>query len=138
MGKYFKISELLHSDIAEREHIDNTPDDGDLENLQKLIDAVLDPVRERFGSGIYVTSGLRKELLNKRVKGSPTSQHKKGEAADLVPCNGNVIGLFNLCCEMIKNGEINVGQLINENNGAWVHISLPTEKLHNQILHING
>jgi len=37
--------------------------------------------------------------------------------------------------QMIDNGEIKVGQLIDEYDYKWIHISLPYKKV-NQILHL--
>ena len=44
--------------------------------------------------------------------------------------------LFDLAKQMIENKEIIVGQLINEYNYNWVHISIPDGKHKNQILAI--
>lgn len=80
-----------------------------------------------------MTSGYRSEALNKAVRGSATSQHLKGEAADIVSDDNKKLWL--LICDMISNGEITVGQLIDEKK-LWIHISLPNERHHNQILHL--
>ena len=52
-------------------------------NIMALVDNVLDPARERYGTGIHVNSGYRTEAYNKRVGGTPGSQHccKGGSAA---------------------------------------------------------
>ena len=44
---------------------------------------MLDPLREWYGKPITVNSGYRCPELNVAVKGSKTSQHMKGEAADI-------------------------------------------------------
>jgi hypothetical protein len=44
---------------------------------------VLDPVREVLGGPVEITSGYRTDETNRLIKGSPTSQHKSGEAADI-------------------------------------------------------
>lgn len=133
--KYFSIGELIKSDVANTYGINNSPDMESKLNLIRLVDELLDPVRERWGSPIIVTSGYRCDKLNShpKVKGSKTSQHRYGQAADIIPKNGDVKGLFELIVSMIKSGELEVGQLINEYDYSWVHISLPTERLHNEI-----
>lgn len=133
---YFKLSELLHSETARQQKVENLPEFDDIENIQRLIDDVLDPIRERWGSPIVINSGFRNNKVNKLVKGSSTSQHRYGQAADIVPKRGSVKDLFEMCKTMVEDGEIEVGQLIDEYDYKWVHISLPTDKLHNQILHI--
>lgn len=131
--KYFSIRELIKSDIADTHNIDNTPDMESKLNLISLIDNVLDPVREKWESPIIVSSGYRCDKLNSRMKGSKTSQHRFGQAADIRPKNGDVKGLFEMIVSMIKSGELEVGQLIDEYDYSWIHISLPTERLHNEI-----
>ena len=53
------------------------------ENIEALVQAVLDPARERYGQPIYVNSGYRCPRHNAAVGGVPNSQHMRGEAADI-------------------------------------------------------
>lgn len=52
-------------------------------NIEALVEAVLDPARERLGKPLTVTSGYRCPKHNLAVGGVVNSQHMKGEAADL-------------------------------------------------------
>ena len=131
--KNFTLSELVASDTATRMGIDNSPDDKATANLRLLATAILQPLRDKYGKPITVTSGYRCTALNKAVGGVATSQHLKGEASDIV-CD-DVKALFNLAKKMVESGQIQVGQLIDE-YGRWVHISLPSNKHKNQILHL--
>lgn len=82
--KYFSISELTYSTKARELHIDNSPFSYTIiDNLTNLIDNLLDPIREMWGKPLHVNSGYRCSALNKAVGGKPTSQHLKGEAADI-------------------------------------------------------
>jgi len=78
--------------------------------------------------------------LNNAVGGAKSSQHCKGEAADIRSVSDSIQDnkeLFNLILNMINKGEIKVGQLIDEYGYNWVHVSLPrVGKVNNQILHI--
>jgi hypothetical protein len=76
--KYFTIEELCQSETAERLKINNEPTDEIIQHLELLIDCLLDPIREAWGSAIIVNSGYRCEELNKAVGGSKTSVHKLG------------------------------------------------------------
>lgn len=139
--KYFTYNELIRSDTALKMGIDNIPDSPEIrENLLKLGETILDSIRERWHSPIRVTSGYRSKQLNKAVGGSRTSQHLVGEAADIVPTNGDVRGLFILIKRMINNGEIEVGQAILEYGGSsrprWIHVSLRNSRHHNEIRYI--
>lgn len=131
--KYFDLEELLFSTTALNRKIVSLPSWKIVENLNRLATEILDVVREEYGSAVYVSSGYRSEKLNAAVKGSIKSQHPKGEAADIYAKDTK--RLFDTCKRLIEEGRISVGQLIDENNYSWVHISLPTLERNNQILH---
>ena len=84
----FNLSELIHSQTAIENAIDNTPDEKSLENLKNLCKNLLQPLRDKLGKPIHVTSGYRCKELNRIVGGVPTSQHVKGEAADCYCTDG--------------------------------------------------
>ena len=136
LSKNFSLKELVNSSTATRLKIDNTPDDVIEENLRILCQTVLQPVREKYGKTITISSGYRCKALNKAVGGSSTSQHTLGQAADITV--GSIAEnkkLFDMIVKMIKGGEITVGQLINEYGCKWIHISTPYKKV-NEILNI--
>lgn len=81
--KYFTLKELTDSAVAKRNGIDNTPDLQSTEALTALVEDVLDPLREMYGHPITVSSGYRCEALNRAVGGAASSQHMRGEAADI-------------------------------------------------------
>ena len=120
--KYFSIKELCKSNTAIKNKIDNYPTPEIERNLTILIEHCLDPIREKFGKPITVTSGYRCEKLNKLVGGKSNSQHLRGEAADLV---GNTNVETKEIFEIAKQVG-NYDQLLFEINGKgskWVHIS---------------
>lgn len=99
MAQHFTLSELLHSDTAEARGIQNTPPHDVLRRLNYLMDNCLDPIRRLWGKPIGVNSGYRSPALNAAVGGVATSQHVKGEAADIT--TGTVEGnkqLFDMIC----------------------------------------
>lgn len=129
--KYFTIEEMIKSSTATANRIDNTPNQTVIDNLTKLIEAVLDPLREWYGKPIRVNSGYRCEALNEAV-GSKTkkSQHLYGEAADItVGSKTENEKLFNY----IKDN-LPFDQLINESNFSWVHVSYREGRLRKQVL----
>lgn len=134
----FTFEELIASPTANRLGLENTPNQQEKAKLKELAIKILQPIRDKWGGPIVVTSGFRAEKVNKAVGGVPSSQHRLGEAVDLkiggVAQNKK---LFELISQMIKNGEIQVGQLINEYNYSWIHVSLPRKgKPNNQIFAI--
>lgn len=81
--KYFSIEELCRSETADAKGIDNSPSAVVRGNLEALVSNVLDPLREAFGNPIIVNSGYRSTLLNNILGGARSSQHTRGEAADI-------------------------------------------------------
>lgn len=132
----FSWKELTHSTTAEAKGIDNTPTVDAKAYLVELCVLILQPIRDKYGKGITVNSGYRCKALNKAVGGSSTSQHVKGQAADITVGQKQNKVLFDMIVKMIKDNKITVGQLIDEKNYSWLHISLPTDKHKNEILHL--
>ena len=130
----FTLEEMITSTTAKARGIDNTPNDSQRSAILRLCKEILQPIRSKYGKVIYVTSGFRCKELNKAVGGASTSQHLRGEAADINSADNST--LWNLILEMIGKEEIKVGQLIDEKKLRWIHISLPSPAHVNQILHI--
>lgn len=125
--KYFTIEELTKSATAKRLGIDNTPNREIQTNLKALVDNVLDPLRQRFGAPIIVTSGYRCDRLNKVVGGATNSQHCKGMAADIRTVSDNRADNMRLLRCLIAS-DLKFDQLICEypdSSGRpdWIHVS---------------
>lgn len=120
--KYFTIDELIKSTTAQRKGIDNSPSAQVKANLTALVDKVLDPLREAYGKPIIVTSGYRCEKLNKAVGGAASSQHVKGQAADIRSVQDTPEENKKLFDLIVKLG-LPFDQLINEYGYDWVHVS---------------
>jgi len=122
LTEHFTLAEFVRSETADRKHIDNTPTPEVVSNLRALCRNILEPARVSFGAPIYITSGYRCPALNAAVGGKPTSQHLRGEAADLqVQGVKNLRKLYNA----IKSHGV-FDQLLYETNrtGAkWIHVS---------------
>ena len=119
---YFTIKELSRSSTAEKLGIDNTPTGDVVVSMTTLINECLDPVRELYGKPITVTSGFRCPILNKAVGGVNSSQHVKGEAADLVGRNDDETRKIFETAKAFGQFD----QLLYEKNSKgniWVHIS---------------
>lgn len=114
----FKLSELIHSDKANQYNINNMPDINSLDNLLDLIHFCLQPVRNKIGKPMIITSGYRCPEVNKLVGGKANSQHLKGQAADFI-----IKGMTpqQIIFKIATMG-IEYDQLINEYD-KWVHIS---------------
>lgn len=132
--KFFTIDELTKSDTATRNNISNVPNEQEKNNLIALVDNILDPLREAYGQSIIVTSGYRCEKLNNLVKGSKTSQHRFGQAADIRSKQDTKEENKKLF-DLIQKLDLPFDQLIDEYNYDWVHVS-HSSKNRKQILHI--
>ena len=121
MKNYFTITELTKSDVAKQYKINNTPNATETAHLKELIENLLNPIREAWGSPVNVTSGFRCWALNKKVGGASTSAHQYGYAADLVPANGKRKEFIQFVMNFLKTHNIPFDQCINE-YGRWVHV----------------
>ena len=132
--KYFTIEELTRSDTATAKGIDNTPTPEIKANLERLVDKVLDGMREIYGKPITVNSGYRCPELNKAVGGSKTSDHMNGFSVDITAsCKKENAILF----QIIKDN-FDFDQLIWEKGNSeypdWVHVSYNPNRLRKQVL----
>ena len=87
LGRHFRLREMVESRTARRDPemwaAQQDPPDYVLHNLERLVNLILDPLRDAFGHPILVNSGYRCDALNAAVGGSPRSQHRLGQAADI-------------------------------------------------------
>ena len=84
LSRNFSYSEFTKSDTAARLHIQNEIVDWDVrDNIKALVEDVLQPLRDAWGGPLFINSGYRCPELNKAVGGVATSQHCKGQAADV-------------------------------------------------------
>lgn len=59
------------------------------DSVKALVEKVLQPLRDAWGKPLAINSGYRCPEVNRAVGGVPTSQHTKGEAADVCPFGRN-------------------------------------------------
>jgi len=94
------------------------------ENLINLAEFLLEHARKLNGGPLFITSGFRCEMLNRMVKGSRTSQHMKGCAADVfIPGCYTQEDIRKFAFDLADTG-IEFGQLLVE-PGPVLHMSLP-------------
>ena len=125
LSPHFTLAELTRSEAATRMGLDNTPSPDVIVNLRALCEKVLEPLRVAIGKPLRVNSGYRGPLANTAVGGSNTSQHSKGEAADV-----EVDGMDNTqLAKKIIELKLPFDQLIAEfvdpdrPGSGWVHVS---------------
>lgn len=127
MGKiseHFDLSEFTVSPTATRLGINNTPHQTELNNICLLVENVLEPARRKYGAPIMINSGYRCPELNKVVGGVPTSQHCKGEAADI---NAGSRDKNKILYNIIRHYFV-YDQLIAYPNYDFIHVSFRQNK----------
>lgn len=116
LTKNFTLEEFLHSDYGEAHNIENLATDDVVYNLTALAQDILQPLRDLYGKQIKVNSGYRCKQINDGVGSKDTSQHLKGQAADL-DCDDN-----KKLYDLIRDN-LDYDQLIDEKSMSWVHVS---------------
>jgi len=118
LTEHFTLEELTHTDHRE---FDNTPNDAEKANLERLA-LFLEQVKEVLGGkAIMVNSAFRCKQVNDAVGSKDSSQHRIGCAADIrVPS----MTPDEVVKAVIASG-IGYDQLIREFD-RWTHISVPS------------
>lgn len=98
-------------------------------SLTRLAVELLEAIRAKFGP-VKINSAFRGPSVNAAVGGSKTSQHMKGEAADIVAPSVSVEELHRWIC---AESGLAFGQCILEKSSptkpfSWVHVSLGTKR----------
>jgi hypothetical protein len=125
--KNFTLQELTKTSVK----ADNTPTAQHIAALKALCDNVLQPARDALGP-LKINSGYRSAKVNAAVGGSSTSQHSKGEAADLNYSGGNDV-LFHWLVENVEFDQI-IWEFGTDKAPSWVHVSYSNTKNRKQKL----
>jgi hypothetical protein len=133
LTKNFTLEELTRSSKAKALRIDNSPNAEQLSNLKALVENILQPLRDGLGFPIKITSGLRVPALNKAVKGSRTSQHIYGEAADIKVLGKNKI-IFDWIVENLDFDQLIAEGSDGKGDPRWIHVSYSSKSNRKQIL----
>jgi len=113
---HFTLAELTHTD---HRSLDNTPNDAERANLQRLAE-FLELVKVALGGKpIMVNSAFRSKAVNDAVGSKDTSQHRVGCAADI-----RVPGMTpDKVVRALIATQLPFDQIIREYD-AWTHISI--------------
>lgn len=124
IGKYLTLNDLINSATATRYGIDNTPPKEAIDDLTNIVKFVYDNLSDHI-SGVHVSSGYRSVKLNKKIGGSATSQHCKGQALDLVMTgkgtNTNA-SIFNYILHNLDFDQL-IWEFGTKVQPQWVHVS---------------
>ena len=131
LSPHFSLKEMTDSQTAVRYGIANVPSEQEIENLHRLCQGTLEPLREALQLPVVITSGFRTKALNdKLAHPSERSQHMQGQAADLYIGSGLMVQgsglsrrelLIKAFREILTNPKIDYDQLILYPN--FIHVS---------------
>jgi len=117
LTSHFTLEELTHTDHRQ---FDNTPNEAELKNIQRLAEFLEQVKTVLGGKPIMVNSAFRSKQVNDAVGSKDTSQHCIGCAADIrVPAMtpDEVV-------KAIIASDLGYDQVIREFD-RWTHISIP-------------
>ncbi|WP_028965379.1 D-Ala-D-Ala carboxypeptidase family metallohydrolase [Sphingomonas phyllosphaerae] len=136
LSPHFTLAEMTASATAARIGDSNQPQlAAHVDALRLVCLKVLEPVRAHFGRPVRVNSGYRSAKTNAAVGSSSTSQHRRGEAADI-----EIDGVSNADLAAWIATHIEFDQLILEAhragdpNSGWVHVSYAAGRNRRQVL----
>ncbi len=112
LSAHFSLSEFLNL----HKYPDNTPTLQHVANLSYGCHLLLEPARQLVGP-ILINSGYRNVRVNRLVGGVSSSQHLKGQAADIRPRDPEQ---FRNLIAFLRNNE-HTDQLLT--GSGWLHLS---------------
>ena len=118
LSRNLTFEELTYSRIAIEHGLENVPGPLAFQSLKNLATYLLQPLRDRYGSAIAITSGYRNETVNLLVGGVKNSQHTKGEAADCYIAEGP-----EKLPEILKASGLDFDQAILYRRKKFLHLS---------------
>lgn len=120
LSPHFSLAELTRT----AQPFGNTPGPAEIKALTALCVNVLEPIRDHFKKPVVIHSGFRSARVNAAVGSVSTSQHTKGEAADI-----EIDGVTNADLARWIRDHLLFDQLILEAyqpgvpGSGWVHVS---------------
>ncbi len=122
LSSNFTLDEMTASQTAARRGLNNTPTALVEEELERLVLTILQPLRDKIGRPLVISSGYRSPSVNSSVGGSRESAHVFGRAADI-----SVPGMpTQELARFIVGLSLPFDQLINEFD-SWIHIAIPMQ-----------
>jgi len=116
LTEHFSLEELT---TTSHRQFDNTPNDAELANLQKLAEFLEEVKALLDGKPIMINSAFRSKQVNDSVGSKDTSQHRTGSAADI-----RVPGMSpDAVVRALVASDLPFDQVIREFD-AWTHISI--------------
>jgi len=130
ISPYITFEEATHT----RAGIENKPNLEQIRAMKLVARQCFDPVRDYYGKPIRVNSFFRSDEVNKKIGGSTTSQHCKGEAIDMDALGGlRNSTIFNYIRDYLTFDQL-IWEFGDDKNPDWVHVSYSAKFNRNEVL----
>lgn len=136
MGYMDEISK--HITYAEATHtstwLENKPSVEQIRAMKLVARQCFDPVRNYYGKPIRVNSFFRSAEVNKKIGGSTSSQHSKGEAIDMDGLGGlKNSTIFKYILDYLTFDQL-IWEFGTDKEPDWVHVSYSAKLNRNEVL----
>lgn len=126
LSPHVSRAEFEHSATAAARHIANRMPAELVPAARALCLEILEPIRAAFGGPLRINSGYRGLALNRAIGSNDTSQHRRGEAADIElpggPSNAD-LARWILASDLPFDQLILEAHRAGEPRSGWVHVS---------------
>ena len=122
VSDYVSYNEVIHSNTAKANNLNNEPTEEQLELIKALCVNVFDPLREHSGAPIKINSIFRGPELNSKIGGSKTSQHCVG----LDPSKNSYGAAMDIDDEYWRRER---NHMNNTEMGDWIRLNLDYDQL---------
>ena len=129
LAEHFRTQDFIHSNLAEKHELDNTPPEGLLGNALRaaaLAEQARGILAAHFGREIPLqeTSGYRSEEVNRRAGGHAISAHREARALDLQPVGIAAKEAFNVLLRAFDYDKL---VLETDGDSTWLHLQAPPD-----------
>lgn len=134
ISAHISFTEATFSEKAEQFGIKNLPNLEELQNMRRLAEKVFEPLRTHIGESIRINSFYRSIELNRKMGGSSTSQHCRGQAMDLdrIGTGYTNADLFAYIRDHLEFDQL-IWEFGTDQEPDWVHVSYADQN-RNQVL----
>ena len=123
ISKHISWNEAVRSETAEKEGIENMPNENQIIEMKRLAKTIFEPLRSWAGHPIRVNSFFRSPELCVAVGSKPTSQHCKGQAIDIDSLGSKKNAeLFHWIKDNLDFDQL-IWEFGDDENPDWIHVS---------------
>lgn len=123
ISDHISWNEAVKSNTAEKEGIENIPNENQIQSMKKLAKEVFEPLRKWANEPIRVNSFFRSPELCESIGSKKTSQHCKGQAIDIDALGKKTnADLFYYIKDNLDFDQL-IWEFGDDENPDWIHIS---------------